>query len=88
VVRLRAPETNDLVENARKKLDAKNADLVVANDVTREGAGFDVDTNVAVLVGRDGAVEELPVMTKRALADRILDAALALRRARGAHVRS
>jgi phosphopantothenoylcysteine decarboxylase/phosphopantothenate--cysteine ligase len=83
-----AAETNDLVENARKKLDAKNADLVVANDVTREGAGFDVDTNVAVLVGRDGAVEELPVMTKRALADRILDAALALRRARGAHVRS
>ena len=83
-----AAETNDLVENARKKLDAKNADLVVANDVTREGAGFDVDTNVAVLVGRDGAVEELPVMTKRALADRILDAALAIRRARGAHVRS
>jgi phosphopantothenoylcysteine decarboxylase/phosphopantothenate--cysteine ligase len=83
-----AAETNDLVENARKKLDAKNADLVVANDVTREGAGFDVDTNVAVLVGRDGAVEELPVMTKRALADRILDAALAIRRARGAHVGS
>ena len=83
-----AAETNDLVENARKKLEAKNADLVVANDVTREGAGFDVDTNVAVLVGRDGAAEELPVMTKRALADRILDAALAIRRARGAHVRS
>jgi phosphopantothenoylcysteine decarboxylase/phosphopantothenate--cysteine ligase len=76
-----AAETNDLVENARKKLESKNADLVVANDVTREGAGFDGDTNVAVLVGRDGRADELPVMTKRALADRVLDAALALARA-------
>jgi phosphopantothenoylcysteine decarboxylase/phosphopantothenate--cysteine ligase len=77
-----AAETNDLVENARKKLESKNADLVVANDVTREGAGFDGDTNIAVLVGRDGRADELPVMTKRALADRILDAAVELRRAR------
>jgi phosphopantothenoylcysteine decarboxylase/phosphopantothenate--cysteine ligase len=79
-----AAETNDLVENARKKLDSKNADLIVANDVTREGAGFDGDTNIAVLVGRDGA-EELPMMTKRELAGRILDAALALRRRGGGH---
>jgi phosphopantothenoylcysteine decarboxylase/phosphopantothenate--cysteine ligase len=77
-----AAETNDLVENARKKLESKNADLIVANDVTREGAGFDGDTNVAVLVGRDGRADELPMMTKRALADRILDAALALARSR------
>lgn len=80
-----AAETNDLVENARKKLSTKNADLIVANDVTREGAGFDGDTNIAVLVGADGRADELPVMTKRALADRILDAALALARSRSAH---
>jgi phosphopantothenoylcysteine decarboxylase/phosphopantothenate--cysteine ligase len=74
-----AAETNDLVANARKKLESKNADLIVANDVTREGAGFDGDTNVAILVGRDGRADELPMMSKRELADRILDAAAALR---------
>jgi phosphopantothenoylcysteine decarboxylase/phosphopantothenate--cysteine ligase len=74
-----AAETNDLVANARKKLESKNADLIVANDVTREGAGFDGDTNIAVLVGRDGRADELPMMSKRELADRILDAAAALR---------
>ena len=72
-----AAETNDLVANARKKLESKNADLIVANDVTLDGAGFDGDTNIAVLVGRDGQAEELPMMSKRKLADRILDAALA-----------
>ncbi len=72
-----AAETNDLVANARKKLESKNADLIVANDVTVDGAGFDGDTNIAVLVGRDGQAEELPMMSKRKLADRILDAALA-----------
>ena len=73
-----AAETNDLIENARKKLESKNADLIVANDVTREGAGFDGDTNIAVLVDRDGRADELPMMSKRQLADRILDAALAV----------
>ncbi len=73
-----AAETDDLVENARKKLESKNADLIVANDVTREGAGFDLGTNIAVLVGRDGRADELPMMSKRQLADRILDAALAV----------
>lgn len=77
-----AAETNDLVANARKKLESKNADLIVANDVTREGAGFDGDTNIAVLVGRDGRADELPKMSKRELADRILDAALELSAAR------
>jgi phosphopantothenoylcysteine decarboxylase/phosphopantothenate--cysteine ligase len=77
-----AAETNDLVANARKKLDSKNADLIVANDVTRDGAGFDGDTNIVVLVGRDGREDELPMMSKRKLADRILDAALSVSAAR------
>lgn len=71
-----AAETNDLVEHARKKLEAKRADLIVANDVTKTGAGFDGDTNIAVIVGPEGRADELPMMPKRELADRILDAAL------------
>lgn len=68
-----AAETQNLMENARSKLLRKNASLVVANDVTREGAGFGVDTNIASFVTESGA-EALPRMTKRELADRILDA--------------
>jgi phosphopantothenoylcysteine decarboxylase/phosphopantothenate--cysteine ligase len=74
-----AAETNDLVENARKKLEAKNVDLIVANDVTREGAGFDANTNAATLLFRDGRRVDLDTMTKREMADRILDEAIALK---------
>ena len=49
-----AAETDHVAENARKKLEKKNADLIVANDVTAEGAGFDVDTNVVTIFSRDG----------------------------------
>ena len=73
-----AAETEDLVMNARRKLSGKGLDLVVANDVTQEGAGFGVDTNIAVLVTREGE-KSLPMLTKRALADRIWDEALVLR---------
>ena len=65
-------ETENLFENATKKLIKKNADMVVANDVPKQGAGFDVDTNIASFITKDG-VEELPIMTKTELADRILD---------------
>ena len=65
-------ETQDLIENASKKLVKKNADLVVANDVTKAGAGFDVDTNIASFITKDG-VENLSIMTKAQLADKILD---------------
>ena len=65
-------ETENLFENATKKLIKKNADMVVANDVTKQGAGFDVDTNIASFITKEG-VEELPIMTKTELADRILD---------------
>ena len=68
-----AAETERVAENARKKLSAKNADLIVANDVTAEGAGFDQDTNVVTLFARDGRDLALPKLTKREVADRILD---------------
>ncbi len=68
-----AAETEDLLANAEKKLRSKNADLIVANDVTREGAGFNCDTNIATLMFADGRIESLPIMSKRELADVILD---------------
>ncbi len=67
-----AAETDDLIENAKRKLEKKNADLVVANDVTRPGAGFGTETNIVTLVTRDRA-EALPMMSKRGVADAILD---------------
>ncbi len=73
-----AAETEDLVANAKQKLARKGLDLVVANDVTRPGAGFDADTNVVTLVGADGKIEELPQLAKREVADRILDRVVAL----------
>lgn len=74
-----AAETDHVAENARKKLSAKNADLIVANDVTAEGAGFDLDTNVVTLFARDGRDLALPKMTKREVAERILDEVARLR---------
>lgn len=74
-----AAETNDVLSHARGKLERKRLDMIVANDVTRPGAGFDVDTNIVTLLTQDGC-QELPVMSKDAVADRILDRVLALRR--------
>jgi phosphopantothenoylcysteine decarboxylase / phosphopantothenate---cysteine ligase len=68
-----AAETESLQENAAKKLAEKNLDMVVANDVSQSGAGFNVDTNIARLLYRDGSTEDLPLMGKSALADVILD---------------
>ena len=68
-----AAETDDLVANARKKLQRKNLDLMVANDVGQAGAGFDADTNVVKILDAMGGVEELPLLSKREVADRILD---------------
>ncbi len=74
-----AAETTNVAENARKKLTAKNADLMVANDVTAEGAGFDHDTNVVTLFSRDGRDLALPKLTKSEVAQRILDEVVRLR---------
>lgn len=68
-----AAETEDLVKNAREKLFKKNLDLIVANDVTKEGAGFAAETNVVTILDRDGGIEELPLLPKKEVAHRILD---------------
>jgi phosphopantothenoylcysteine decarboxylase/phosphopantothenate--cysteine ligase len=68
-----AVETENLIENARAKLVDKNMDLIVANDVTQEGAGFGSDTNIIKILGREGEHQELPMMDKLTAADRILD---------------
>lgn len=74
-----AAETNDVLAHAKDKLARKNLDMIVANDVTRPGAGFDVDTNIVTLITKDGQ-EALPMMSKAEVAQQILDRALALRR--------
>jgi phosphopantothenoylcysteine decarboxylase/phosphopantothenate--cysteine ligase len=73
-----AAETEHVAENARKKLQSKDADLIVANDVTAEGAGFDGDTNVVTLFSRDGRDLPLPKLSKRDVAHRILDEVIRL----------
>jgi phosphopantothenoylcysteine decarboxylase/phosphopantothenate--cysteine ligase len=81
-----AAETEDLLANARAKLEAKSLDLVVANDVTAEGGGFGGETNAAVLLRRDGTRLDVPRTSKRELAERILDEVRALRARAGAAV--
>ena len=66
-------ETENLIENAEKKLISKNADLIVANDVTKEGAGFNADTNVVTVIDRQGLREESGKRSKDEIADFILD---------------
>lgn len=74
-----AAETEDLIENATKKLEQKRLDLIVANDVTMEGAGFDVETNIVHLIKRAGPVTALPKMSKLRLAGKILNEILKMR---------
>jgi phosphopantothenoylcysteine decarboxylase/phosphopantothenate--cysteine ligase len=68
-----AAETKDFVANAQEKLEKKNLDLIVVNDVSREDAGFEADTNAVKIVYRDGHVEELPLAPKEEVADQLLD---------------
>jgi len=75
-----AAETNALAENARAKLARKGADMIVANNVTQEGAGFDRDTNIVTMFLRDGREIPLPKMTKLEVADQILDRVLEIRK--------
>lgn len=72
-------ETENLIANATGKLKSKNADIVVANDVTKEGAGFDVDTNICTIIDKNGNVTECPLMAKTEIADVILDTVLKLK---------
>jgi len=71
-----AAETENLLANARRKMEAKNLNWIVANDVTAEGAGFDGDTNIVTLIGKQGQEISLPLLTKREVAERIWDALL------------
>src|SRR6185503_6287647 len=68
-----AAETHDVIAHARAKLARKKADLIVANDVSRSDAGFDVDTNAVTIVS-DSAAVEVPLASKADVAARILDA--------------
>ena len=77
-----AAETEDLLAHAREKLHAKGVDLLVANDVTAAGSGFGSDTNRVVLLSPNGAAEELPLLSKRDVADRMLDRMLTLQTGR------
>ena len=68
-----AAESEALEQNARHKLASKSLDLIVANDITAEGSGFGADTNKVLILDRNGVVDDLPLMSKRAVADRVLD---------------
>ena len=83
-----AAETDDLIEHARDKLRRKKLDLIVANDVTQEGAGFGVDTNIVTLIGADGAAQDHPKLTKDEVADLILDRVVALRTSKSRRLRA
>jgi phosphopantothenoylcysteine decarboxylase / phosphopantothenate---cysteine ligase len=74
-----AAESQTLLNYAEKKLREKNLDLIVANDIKRTDAGFDVETNTATILKRDGSQVELPLQNKRQMADRILDEILRLK---------
>jgi phosphopantothenoylcysteine decarboxylase/phosphopantothenate--cysteine ligase len=78
-----AAESQSLLEYAERKLREKGLDLIVANDITRADAGFSAETNAATILKRDGSRVELPLQTKRALADRALDEIAELRRSAG-----
>jgi phosphopantothenoylcysteine decarboxylase/phosphopantothenate--cysteine ligase len=68
-----AAETQDLVANAKKKLVNKSLDIIVANDVTVKDSGFGADSNKVVILKKDGKIEDLPLMSKREVAEKILD---------------
>ena len=73
-----AAETTDVVDYARSKMKKKNLDMVVANDITKDGAGFDTDTNIATILTSSDEIE-LPLMSKRELADKLLNEIVKLR---------
>ena len=72
-----AAETHDAVERGRRKLERKGVDLLVVNDVSAPGAGFDHDTNAVVILGTDGSTTEIPLTSKDAVANAVLDRVIA-----------
>jgi phosphopantothenoylcysteine decarboxylase/phosphopantothenate--cysteine ligase len=73
-----AAETRNLLENARKKLTQKRLDFICANDVSAADSGFAVETNRVTIIDKTGVTEELPLMPKREVADKILDKIIGL----------
>lgn len=68
-----AAETDNIIESAKEKIKRKNFDFIVANDVSKEGAGFKTDTNIVTIIDKDGNIENYPLMQKKKLANIILD---------------
>jgi phosphopantothenoylcysteine decarboxylase/phosphopantothenate--cysteine ligase len=73
-----AAETDDVLANAQRKLAEKHLDLIVANDVAATDTGFAVDTNAVTIIDRSGAHDTVPLMSKDAVAERIIDRVVAL----------
>jgi phosphopantothenoylcysteine decarboxylase/phosphopantothenate--cysteine ligase len=73
-----AAESNDIIANAKKKLTSKKLDMIVANDITAADSGFGVDTNKVIIIDKKGEAEKLPLMSKREVADKILDGVVGL----------
>ena len=73
-----AAESSELERNARSKLAAKRLDLIVANDITASDSGFGSEDNRVTIIDRDGGIDRLPLLSKRAVADRVLDRVVAL----------
>ena len=73
-----AAETDHVIKHAQEKLKAKNLDMIVANDVTKPGAGFNTDTNIVTLITKD-RVDDLPIMSKREVADAVINKIIEIR---------
>ena len=68
-----AAESENVVKNAAEKLQRKDLDFIVANDITEKSCGFGADTNKVTIIDKEGTTENLPLMNKREVADKILD---------------
>lgn len=68
-----AAETDDVLENAKSKMQRKNLDFIVANDIKKEGAGFGVDTNIVNIIDKEGIITPLPMMKKMEVAEKLFD---------------
>jgi phosphopantothenoylcysteine decarboxylase/phosphopantothenate--cysteine ligase len=68
-----AAESENVIANARKKLETKHLDMIVANDITHPDSGFDADTNRVTIIDKSGKAEDLPLMSKREVAEKIMD---------------
>jgi phosphopantothenoylcysteine decarboxylase/phosphopantothenate--cysteine ligase len=74
-----AAESSKDIESAKHKLKAKKLDMIILNDISEKGAGFDVDTNIVTIIDKEGNISDYPIMKKIEIADIILDRILALR---------